>query len=48
MDLSKILDTINHYVEYFTSYLLCFKNNHYYQHLDNDDIENNFPMQMER
>ena len=45
MDLSKILVSINHYVEYFTRYLLCFKNNHHYQNVDDNDIEYNFPMQ---
>ena len=44
MDLSNLMHTINFYLEYFTKYFMCFKNNHHYQNVDDNDIEYNFPM----
>ena len=42
MDLSTVLDNINHYInhyiEYFSKYFMCFKNRDNYQPLNNDYI----------
>ena len=47
MDLSTLLQTINYYLDYFSKYVMCIKNNHYYQNVDDNDndIEYNFQMQ---